>query len=111
MSAPSIQFLTWSGCPSHDDAIARLNDVLAEIGRPDHAVEVVWVETDEAAQTHGFVGSPTFRVRGEDVVPVGDDALFGLTCRVYRTPAGRFSPLPDRGELVSRLEQLLKGAA
>lgn len=97
----------WSGCPSHDDAIARLRDVLVELGRPDEPVDVRWVENDEDAVAARFVGSPTIRVDGVDIVPPASDDGFGLTCRVYRTVDGRFSPLPERDVVLSRLRELL----
>ena len=34
-------------------------------------------------------------------------AVPALNCRVYRTADGRVSPLPDRGELASRLREAL----
>lgn len=98
---------TWSGCPSHDDTHARLRSVLDEIGRTDEPIEVRWVETERDATESAFVGSPTIRVRGDDVIPPALDEPFGLTCRVYRTSDGRFSPLPDRTVLSERLRELL----
>lgn len=102
-----IVLWSWSGCPSHDEAVARLRSVLDELGRAEEPVEVRWVETSADADASAFVGSPTIRVRGEDVVPPAPDEPFGLTCRVYRTTDGRFSPLPDRTVLADRLRELL----
>ncbi len=101
-----VEVLTWSGCPSHDDALARLGSVLTELGRPEEPVIVRWVESDEEAQTARFVGSPTFRVDGRDIVDPGDEG-FGLTCRVYRRPDGRFSPLPALEVMRERIGALL----
>lgn len=103
-----VVVLTWEGCPSHDDAIDRLSSVLAELGRPDEPVEVRWIESDADAVAERFVGSPTFRVDDVDIVDPGEDG-YGLTCRVYRTPDGRFSPLPARDVMAARIGELLNG--
>lgn len=101
-----VEVLTWSGCPSHDDALARLDSVLTELGRSEEPVTVRWVESDEEAQAARFVGSPTFRIDGEDIVDPGAEG-YGLTCRVYRSPDGRFSPLPTREVMLARVGELL----
>ena len=51
------------------------------------------VATDEAADRERFVGSPTIRVDGCDVAPIGGEPS-GLTCRVYHLDDGRVSPTP-----------------
>ena len=61
-------------------------------------VEVRQVESDEAAERDGFVGSPTIRVDGRDIQDPGGQPV-GLTCRVYRLRDGRISALPDRADL------------
>ena len=53
-----IEFLFFEDCPSHDDALARLRQVMAEEGI-DAPVEVIQVETDDEAQAQRFTGSPT----------------------------------------------------
>ncbi len=97
---------SWSGCPSHDDALRLLHDALDELGRPQEPIEVRWVETEDEAERNRFVGSPTFRVDGADVVPAGDEQ-FALTCRIYRSASGRVSPLPERSTLVAALAERL----
>ncbi|GAA1839200.1 hypothetical protein GCM10009682_64200 [Luedemannella flava] len=95
----TIELLAWSGCPSHEEARERLLVLLGELGRPDVEVRVRWVETDEEAAEVGFVGSPTFRWQGSDLLPPDAAEHVGLTCRVYRRRDGRFSPLPDPEDL------------
>lgn len=91
----TIDFYFWAECPSHDDALARLRTVLAEERVADH-VAIHEVVSDEEAEALEFPGSPTIRIDGADVDPVGADAEegYGLTCRVYRAADGRMSPLP-----------------
>lgn len=95
----SIELLAFAACPSHAEAYAQLRALLVELGRPDVEIEVRWIETDEEAVRVGFVGSPTFRWRGRDLLPAGAGEPVGLACRVYRRRDGRISPLPDPDEL------------
>jgi hypothetical protein len=103
-----IQLLAWSGCPSHEEARERLVTLLAELGRADVDVEMRWIETDEEAAAERFVGSPTFRWRGEDLLPVDESTpIAGLACRVYRRRDGRMSPLPDPDDLRDAVVRVL----
>lgn len=88
-----IRFFYFEDCPSHDEALRRLNQVLNE--EAIHAeIEVVKVETDAQAQSLQFVGSPTILVNGEDIDPQLS-SQYGLACRAYRLEDGRISPLPS----------------
>ena len=97
-----IEFLFWAGCPSHPEARALLDAVLAERGI-DAPVEVLEVRTDEEALANAFPGSPTIRVDGRDVDPKGATAAPSLTCRIYHRPDGRVSPLPTRQQIEEAL--------
>jgi hypothetical protein len=94
-----FELLVFSECPSHEEARARLTALLQEFGRTDVTIEVRWIETDEDAATVHFVGSPTFRWRGRDLLPPPPSATVGLSCRLYRRRDGRASPLPDPDDL------------
>lgn len=89
-----IRFLYYEDCPSHDDAMQRLQQIMAEEG-VSAEIEVIKVETDAQAEALRFVGSPTIRIDGTDIDPPPEAAPYALTCRVYRLNDGRFSPLPD----------------
>lgn len=99
-----VSFYFFEDCPSHERALERLRETMAEEGLPD-AVEVVKVETEAEAERLRFVGSPTIRVDGEDIVPP-EGSRYALACRAYRLEDGRVSPLPSkatiRAALVSR---------
>ena len=97
-SAPSVELLWWSGCPSWERATEELRDEMAAAGLEPDSIVLREVATDEAAEREGFIGSPTIRVSGRDVQAIGDEPA-GLTCRVYRLRDGRYSPLPDREDL------------
>ena len=89
-----VTFLYFEDCPSHAEALARLRRVMAEEGVAAE-IEIVRVETDEAARRWQFPGSPTIRINGQDIDPVPTDAYFGLSCRAYHLEDGRISPLPS----------------
>jgi hypothetical protein len=95
---PHVELLFWEGCPSHPQALAQLREVMAELGLDPDAVEVREVDTDGLAEEEGFVGSPTIRIDGVDIVDPGGEPV-ALTCRIYRRRDGRVSPLPDPADV------------
>jgi hypothetical protein len=97
-----IELLYWAGCPSHPEALALLERVLAEHGI-ETEVEVREVFTDDEALELRFPGSPTIRIDGRDIDPVGAESRPSLTCRIYRLPDGRVSPVPSREQLEEAL--------
>jgi hypothetical protein len=98
----TIEFLYWEGCPSHPEARALLDQVLDERGI-ETEVLVREILTHEDAVALDFPGSPTIRVDGRDVDVAGAAAAPSLTCRVYRLPDGRPSPVPSRQQLEEAL--------
>lgn len=94
-----VSFLYYEECPSHELALGRLREVMAEEDISSD-VEVVKVETEDQARKLRFVGSPTIRVDGIDIVPPSD-SMYALTCRAYSLEDNRISPLPSR-EMIRR---------
>ena len=90
-----IELLYWDGCPSHPEARALLEQVLAERGL-EARIEEVEVKTQTEAEKRSFTGSPTIRIDGRDVDEAGAGGRAALTCRIYRLPDGRVSPVPSR---------------
>jgi hypothetical protein len=106
---PAIEFLYWPGCPSHPEALARLQEVMAETGL-ELSVTQIKVLTEEDAERLAFPGSPTIRVNGVDVDPSGAEQMgMALTCRIYRLEDGRISPLPSKGMIRRSLDQASAG--
>jgi hypothetical protein len=97
-----IEFLFWDGCPSFPEAEELLRRVLAERG-VEAEIERREVLTQEDAEALRFPGSPTIRVDGRDVDEAGASARPSLTCRIYRLPDGRPSPVPSREQLEEAL--------
>ncbi len=83
-----VELLYFDGCPSHEELLSYVTDLLAEAA-VDAAFSLRRVESHEAAVRERFLGSPTLRINGEDVDPgAGERADFGLKCRLYATPSG-----------------------
>lgn len=107
--AVRIEFLYWEECPSHDEALRRLWEVLQE-ERVDDPIATVRVDSEEQARALGFPGSPTIRFDGVDVQPEGAArARPALTCRAYVID-GRISPLPTKEMIRSALRKARGGA-
>jgi hypothetical protein len=100
-----IDFLYWSGCPSHDSVERDLRETMAELGIDESAVAVRQIETEEEAVAESFPGSPTIRIDGADIQPSQERPQ--LTCRVYRRRDGRVSPKPDPDDLRDALKAAL----
>ena len=94
-----IELLYWEGCPSYPEA----RELLADIVNGQAAVEMREVTTQEEAEALRFPGSPTIRVDGVDVDPVGATSRPSLSCRIYLLPDGRGSPIPSRELLEAAL--------
>jgi hypothetical protein len=105
---PTVELLWWEGCPSTDDALAMLREEMLVVGLDPGSIRMRAIATDADAEREEFVGSPTIRVDGRDVQPVPDEPI-GLSCRVYRLPDGRISPLPDPGEVRQTLRDAIEG--
>ena len=98
-----IELFFWEGCPSHPEALELLRTVMGELGRDDEIV-VREVMSHEDAEALEFPGSPTIRIDGVDIDAEGASrARPALTCRIYRLPDGRISPVPSREQLEEAL--------
>jgi hypothetical protein len=97
-NAPRVELLWWRECPSWERALAILREEMARLGLDPAAVDVREIDTEEAAASERFFGSPTIRVAGRDIQPPGENPI-GLTCRVYRRRDGQISPLPDAADV------------
>jgi hypothetical protein len=91
----TIELLYFDGCPSHEAFLPRLHELLAQAD-VDVPVQQRRVESDAAAQTERFLGSPTLRVDGVDIDPdAGQRSDYGLKCRLYPTEEGLRGAPPD----------------
>jgi hypothetical protein len=88
-----IRFLYSEDCPSHEEALQRLREVLRAEGVPGE-VEIVRVDTFEQAEKELFPGSPTIMIDGYDICPT-HSSHYAPACRAYVLEDGRVSPLPS----------------
>jgi hypothetical protein len=93
-----VQLYFWHDCPSHPEAEALLQAVIADRGL-DAEIERVEVLTEAQAVAVPFPGSPTIHIAGSDVDPVSAAGRPALSCRIYRLPDGRASPVPSRQQI------------
>lgn len=94
--------LYFDDCPNWrlaDQGLAAITAGWADVKVTRHLVE-----TQEEAERMGFRGSPSILVDGVDLFPE-PGAGAGLSCRVYRTPAG-LSGAPTLEQLRTALGQV-----
>ena len=94
-----VELLWWRGCPSWERALQILRTEMTAVGLDPDTVEVTEIRSDTEAERRDFPGSPTIRIDGRDIQPLGPAEPRGLTCRVYRLRDGRISPLPDPADV------------
>jgi hypothetical protein len=105
-----VELLFWEGCPSHPAALADLRMQMAARGLDPGGVELREVTSAEQAERESFVGSPTIRIDGADIVDTGDEPP-ALNCRVYRSRDGRILARPDPADVGDALEAALARTA
>lgn len=76
-----IEFLWFDGCLGHAKARPLLEQVLAEEG-VNHPIRAIKIANHDDAVRHHFLGSPTIRINGRDIVEQAD-ADYAMRCRVY----------------------------
>jgi hypothetical protein len=83
-----IEILVREDCPNRGMALVVVERVVDETGIPAQ-IQVVEVASDEDAETHRVLGSPTVLVDGRDVDPQPSlRADFSIDDRIYRTDRG-----------------------
>jgi hypothetical protein len=102
----AVTYLFSRECPSHEEGLRLLEDAALSAGVA-LDLETVEVLTDEQAERLSYVGSPTYRIAGEDpFAPEEPGHAFQFdACRAYRGPGGRIGPLPRRDALASALAE------
>ena len=100
---PTVELLWWSGCPSHGRALDLLREAMLDAGLDPDSIRRRQVVGQQEAEQLGFIGSPTIRINGSDVIDVDPDTPHLLTCRVYRRRDGRISPVPDPDDVRAAL--------
>ncbi|MBN8579226.1 MAG: thioredoxin family protein [Anaerolineae bacterium] len=81
-----IQLLYFDDCPSWETGLRNLQIALQEENLS-ASIEMVNVVDDDDATRLKFLGSPHFRVDGEDLWHE-EREIYSLSCRIYPTPEG-----------------------
>ena len=81
-----IQLQFFDGCPSWQMGLENLKTAL-QMEQFDLSIDLVKVEDDSQAARLKFLGSPSFRLNGQDLWPEDRDT-YALSCRIYLTPEG-----------------------
>jgi hypothetical protein len=85
-----VELLYTLECPHWERVRADLHRVLSE-GTIETPIQLVLVNDQDDAEFLGFVGSPSVRLNGTDVVPPPADTPANTGCRVYVQPDGSLS--------------------
>jgi hypothetical protein len=101
----TVELLYLPGCPNHGAAVDLVHSVLKAEGMPAELQEIP-IRDDEEASTHGFPGSPTIRVNGQDIENIPTHQLcVGFACRTYFIE-GKSQGVPPR----SSIERAIRAA-
>lgn len=92
MSDLRVELLYTADCPHWESVRARLHAILSE-GAIETPIQLVLVSSADDAEFLGFVGSPTVRLNGVDVVEPPAGSPTGVGCRLYPQPDGTRSGL------------------
>ena len=97
-----IELLYFDGCPSWKTGLKNLRSALEEEGLT-APIDVIEVKDNEQANRLKFLGSPHFRVDGQDLWSE-ERENYSLSCRVYPTPEG-VKGFPTAAMLKQQLKQ------
>jgi hypothetical protein len=81
-----IELLYFDGCPGWQEALKNLKAALA-VESPEAEIHLVKVEDNARAASLKFLGSPSFRINGQELWPE-ERQRYNLSCRVYLTSKG-----------------------
>ena len=76
-----IDLVYFEDCPSWKQGLANLESALAS-DRINAEINLIRIESNEDAVKEKFLGSPSFRIDGQDLWPV-ERQTYHLSCRVY----------------------------
>ena len=74
-----VELLYFQGCPNWLEVRSTLEELNSET---EFTLQLTEVPTPEAAKEIGFLGSPSIRVDGNDVLTTGQEQV-GYACRLY----------------------------
>ena len=87
MAELKIDLLYFERCPSWKNGLENLKTALKSESINDTDIQLVLIANEVDAMKEKFLGSPSFRINGQDLWPEDRKAYF-LGCRVYLTEEG-----------------------
>jgi hypothetical protein len=98
----TLELLYLDGCANHDATVNLVHSVLEAEGLPAEVRQVL-IRNHEDAEAHGFPGSPTVRVNGQDIESISTDRRgIGFACRTYLVN-GQTQGVPPRSLVESAI--------
>lgn len=86
-----VELLYFEGCPSWKTSLKNLREALSA-AQVEAEIQLLLIDNDAQAAQERFLGSPSFRLDGQDLWPEQRES-YHLGCRVYATEEGlRGSP-------------------
>ena len=98
-----VELLVVADCPGAAPARELLRAALTHAELPGLEVRVTVIADEHQAQERRFAGSPTFLIDGVDPFTEPGRPI-GMSCRIYRDPAGHGSNLPPLAELIRAID-------
>jgi hypothetical protein len=82
----NVEILHIDDCPSWGDGLKNMLEAL--LGESlSVEIDLVLVKDEQQAERLKFLGSPSFRIDGQDLWPE-ERENYALSCRIYSTPRG-----------------------
>ncbi|HWR65347.1 MAG TPA: hypothetical protein VN364_04465 [Bellilinea sp.] len=99
----NIVLLYFIGCLSWQKGLENLKSAIAAENLEPN-IQLVRVESNKEAKNWKFLGSPSFRVNGQELWPEEQEDYY-LGCRVYNTGHG-FSGFPSVEMIQAKLQEI-----
>lgn len=101
----NIELLYFNGCPSWEEGLKNFKDALSAEG-VFADVSLLLIEDNSEAIKEKFLGSPSFRIDGQDLWPDERQSYY-LGCRLYITQEG-MRGVPTVTMLREKIRNLIK---
>jgi hypothetical protein len=100
----NVEFLYFSSCPGHKQALVNLKAALRE-SEISADLTLINVTSEAQAAKVGFQASPSIRVNGKDLDGRNEGHSYG--CRIYQV-GGKLGPTPTKEFIKQKLRELMQ---
>jgi hypothetical protein len=98
-----IEFLYFEGCPSYEETLRNLKEILAE-ENIDANLNLIAIRSPEESESKGFYGSPSIRIDGIDLEAM--TGKYSYSCRIYKIE-GQTTGVPTKEYIRKRLLDII----